>query len=147
MLRNLIHKITSVFFIWVLLNLLTYGKPHEIDAPIGNFIIDVSSSLLVSSSFTGFFCTDSGNFNIVQDINKKFHTCSHLFTENVAKFSRQISKNYVLHKMALAFSDSEFIDQRTPHNHYFVVDFDCEDAVDFLKKVFLINNLSTHHRK
>ncbi|THK32890.1 ionotropic receptor 75a [Diachasma alloeum] len=110
----MMREIRAIAIAWILLNLLARGRSDRIDAIIGNFITDVSSSLLVSSSFTGFFCMES---------------------DDIVKFSRQISRNYLLHKIA-SFNDSDLIDisQIATHNHYFVVDLDCPDGADFLIK-------------
>ncbi|XP_011300833.1 glutamate receptor ionotropic, delta-2 isoform X2 [Fopius arisanus] len=104
----------SLIIMWILLTVLTLSASHNIDSMIGSFITDMSSSLLVSSSFTAFFCADA---------------------VNTAEFSRQISRNYLLHRIA-SFNDSELIDidETIDHNHYFIVDFDCEEGVEFLRK-------------
>nr|WGC55101.1 ionotropic receptor 9 [Psyttalia incisi] len=113
---------------WILLDLFTHVRSHSMDAIIGKFITDVSSSLLVSSSFTGFFCMSSGDAKILIYIDwRQKH--------NVAEFSRQISRNYLLHRIvSLNNSDLMNIDRTVAHNHYVVVDLDCPDGVHFLIK-------------
>ncbi|XP_063975807.1 uncharacterized protein LOC135161814 [Diachasmimorpha longicaudata] len=113
--RNFTMRDTRSIITWLSLTLLTLGRSHRMDKVMENFITDVSSSFLISSSFTGFFCMQP---------------------DDAGEFSREISRKYLLHNMA-SFNDSDLadIDQAVAHNNYFVVDLDCPDGVDFLLKV------------
>lgn len=70
-------------------------------------------------------------------------------TDNAVKFSKQMAENFKLHDVQNNFENYEFpgFDPQIVHQLFYVVDFQCKNAVDLLIKVCNLNLLEEMWRK
>ncbi|XP_043270441.1 glutamate receptor ionotropic, kainate 5-like [Venturia canescens] len=94
---------------------LTLTQSHPVDETLGNFIVDVSTSLFSTWRISALLCTnDEGSVN----------------------FSRQMSRNYVMSEVINSFEnlDPTRLESEVDHRFIIVLDLDCSGALDILIK-------------
>nr|QNL15110.1 ionotropic receptor 75u [Aulacocentrum confusum] len=98
--------------------LVISSEAHKIDQTIGEFIIDVTSSMYMRSSFTAFFCID---------------------TTDAIIFSRQISRRQVMHEIIHDLKNINLTNLLTKisSQSFFILDFDCPNVEEFLLQMDL----------